>query len=182
MDTEGKCPTPALLTDTSEAVLDPERWKHHCEGILGEYGGGNNEIHWVACTSFNIAQPELPPLTTASATGPGLTENKYWQPNDKALAQAQKLNAKNIKATKGGGDIAIVAGGKMVLIGEGHDDDHGNYVRRQKDIEEGIIHVTKSSAFVKGAGKLEVKGITAAKQDLVKNALNEFSDKEVTFI
>ena len=35
----------------------------------------------------------------------------------------------------------------MVLIGGGHDDDHGNYVRRQADEEEGIINVTKASAF-----------------------------------
>jgi hypothetical protein len=179
MDTEGKCPTPATLDDPT-ALENPERYKHHCQGILGKYGGNSNEIHWVACTSFEIDVPELPPLVTSAATGPGLREDKNWQPNDKALTQAQKLNEKNVKATKGGANIAVVAGGQMVLIGSGHDDDHANYVRRQADKEEGIINVTKSSPFVKGAGKLDVKGITA-KQALVKKALNDFSDKDVEF-
>jgi hypothetical protein len=179
MDTEGKCPTPATLSDRS-AIEDPKRFEHQCQGILGEYGGFNNEIHWVACTSFEISTPELPSLVTARATGPGLRENPNWEPDEKALTQARTLNQQNVKATPGGKGVAVAAGGKMVLIGADHDDDHGNYVRRQPDKEEGTITVTKASPFKKGAGTLEVKGITA-KKDLVEKALNEFSDKDVVF-
>jgi Putative adhesin Stv domain len=181
MDTEKKCPTPATLSDPT-ATEDPSRYEHQCQGILGQYGGKGNEIHWVACTSFQIATPELPSLVTAAATGPGLKLDPNWEPNDKALKQASDLNQKNVKATAPGGNIAVAAGGKMVLIGARHDDDHGNYVGRQPDKEEGVITVTKASAFKKGAGTLEVKGITTKYQGAVKDALNEFSDKEVVFV
>jgi hypothetical protein len=182
-DTEGKCPTPDLLNSTDESVLtDPQRWIHHCDGILGEYGGGNNEINWVACTSFEIEIQELPAMTTVSATGPGFKDNKDWEPDDEALEEASALNKRNIKSTDGGKTIGVVVGGKMVLIGEGHDNDHGDYVRRQPDLEEGEIEVTKSSIFTKGKGTLELRGIkVAAHRNQIRDMLNEFSEKDVIF-
>jgi hypothetical protein len=182
-DTEGKCPTPDLLNSTDESVVtDPARWLHHCDGILGEYGGSNNEINWVACTSFEIEIQELPSLVTASATGPGLRVSANWEPDSKALREASELNKKNIKSTSGGHTAGVVIGGKMVLIGEGHSNDHGDYVRRQSDVEEGEIEVTKSSVFVKGKGTLELRGIKdATHRNKIRDELNEFSDKDVIF-
>lgn len=174
------CPTPALLTNpTEEALSNPDRWKHKCTGILGQYGGSNNELHWAACTSFTIDRQDLPSLLTADATGPGLKDNTNWTPDADAFDEIKQLNQENLNATAPGGSAGIAAGGQIVLIGSGHDNDHGDYVRRQKDKEEGQITVTKAGAF--GPSRLDVKGITA-KRALVEGKIGEISDKAVKFV
>jgi putative adhesin Stv-like protein len=163
-----------------EYVADgvPEgRWKHHCDGILDKHAG--NELYWVACTSFVRATPglaELPTLVTSDSSGPG-AYNSAWEPDDDDNRDIREKNAKAVKDTAAGGSVAIVSGGKLVLIGR-HADDPAEYVRRQSDIEEGILTVTKGGAFSKGG--IEVTGI-AAKQALVKSEIGGFSDKKVTF-
>lgn len=170
------CPTPALLTSASEeAISNPERWKHKCTGILGQYGGNGNVLHWAACTSFVIATPELPVLDTASVTGPGDDTTG----EDPDYDEIRELNAKNVKDTPGGGSVAVVAGGQVVLIGGDHGVVSADYVRRQPDKEEGLLTVTKGGAFSKGG--IEVKGISA-KQALVKSEIGKFSDKSVKFV
>jgi hypothetical protein len=89
----------------------------------------------------------------------------------------REKNAKAVKDTAGGDSVAIVAGGALVLIGR-HSDDPAEYVRRQTDIEEGMLTVTKGGAF--STGGIEVTGISA-KQAVVKSEIGEFSDKKVTF-
>lgn len=182
-DTSGKCPTPDLLQSTDESVItDPARWFHQCDGILGEYGGSGNIIHWVACTSFEIEIQELPPMVTGSKTGPGLAEDKSWKPEGDHLAEVTEKNRENVKSTKDGKTVGVVVAGKLVLIGDGHDNDAIDYIRRQPDFEEGEIEVTKSSIFTKGKGTLELRGITKApNRKLVKEMLNDFSEKEVVF-
>lgn len=166
-----------------EYVADgvPEgRWKHHCDGILGELGDGGNELVWLASASISIRVPErsaMPVLGTSAVTGPGL-HNEDWIPDNAAYAQISQLNAKNVKDTTDKGTVSIVAGGSMVLIGPGHDNDHADYVRRQNDVEEGQITVTKGGAFSKG--EMKIKGISA-KRNLVKSQIDELSDKKVSF-
>jgi hypothetical protein len=162
-----------------EYVADgvPEgRWKHHCDGILDKHAG--NELFWVACTSFMVAAPELGVLDTATAVGPGFSVVD-WKPDGSAFQKIRDKNAEKVKGTDAGGTVSVVAGGNVVLIGEDHAAFPADYVRRQTDIEEGQITVTKGGAFSKGG--LEVKGITA-KQALVKSEIGEFSDKKVTFV
>jgi hypothetical protein len=174
--TPDTCPTPALLTNpTEEDLSNPERWKHKCTGILGQYGGNNNELHWAACTSFQIKRHDLPVLDTASVTGPGDDTTG----EDPDFDEIRTLNAKNVKETAGGGSLAIVAGGQVVLIGARHGVVSADYVRRQNDKEEGLLTVTKAGAFSKGA--IEVKGISA-KQAVVKAEIGEFSEKSVKFV
>lgn len=67
------------------------------------------------------------------------------------LRDIRARNAKAVKDTDGGGSVAIVAGGAVVLIGGGHPRRPADYVRRQTDIEEGLLTVTKGGAFSKGA-------------------------------
>jgi hypothetical protein len=179
MGTPDTCPTPALLTSTDEAVLTEDRWKHHCEGILGKHGGGSNEIHWIACASFEIAEPELPSLVTADTSGPGHNNPDTWVPDDAAVNRVQKQNQENVKDTDNKDQIALVAGGALVLIGGDHDAKAAAYVRRQADVEEGIMTVKKGGAFSKGS--IEVKGVSANRV-LVEKVIGEFSDKKVTFV
>lgn len=173
------CPTPALLSGTEEAVSNPERWKHKCTGILGQYGGNGNELHWVACTSFRVKRPDLATLVTSDASGPGSSDISTWVPDNASYKGIRDQNAKAIKATDNGGTVAIVAGGAVVLIGAGHERRPAEYVRRQNDVEEGLITVTKGGAFSKGG--IEVKGISA-KQALVTTEIGELSDKKVKFV
>jgi hypothetical protein len=181
-DTEGKCPTPELLTRSDEDALKPESWMHHCDGILGQYGGGGNDIHWVACTSFMIDVPELPVLDTAGKTGPGLAYSASWTPKDSDRREVAELNQKNVKDTKDGQSVAVVVGGGLVLIGNNHDNRVADFVSHQGDMEQGEIEVTKSSIFTKGKGTLEVRGIAStANRTAVESALNGFSDKDVVF-
>ena len=158
------------------------KWKHQCGGIL-ETGEGQ-DILWVACSGF-VASPEdlaaieldqgLPSQMTASTAGPGLN----WDPDDAALQRIVTLNTQKVKDTADGASVSISAGGVLVLIGEGHEADPVNYVRRQGDLSEGTVTVTKGGAFSKGG--LKVNGIAPAKQDLVKQSIEMFSDKKVTF-
>ena len=173
------CPTPALLSGTEEAISNPERWKHKCAGILGQYGGNGNELHWAACTSFRVKRPDLGPLVTSDASGPGTSDISTWVPDDAAYKGIREQNAKAIKATDNGGSVAVVAGGAIVLIGAGHERRPAEYVRRQNDVEEGLITVTKGGAFSKGG--IEVKGISTT-QALVTTEIGEFSDKKVKFV
>jgi hypothetical protein len=105
-------------------------------------------------------------------------ENDTWSPDDAALAAVTKRNGDNVKATADGGSAPIIAGGVLALIGDGHDPRVDAYVRRQSDLEQGSITVTKGGAFSKGA--ITVKGI-AAKETLVKTLVEEISDKKLTF-
>lgn len=174
------CPTPELNVLEQTETIPDDRWKHHCTGILGQYGGNGNELHWVACTSFVIDRHDLPPLLTADEAGPGLTVEKDWIPDDDDFAEIVEKNRQNIKEVADGGEAGVAVGGLLVIIGAGHSFETAGYVRRQSDLEEGILTVTKGGAFSKG--KLEVKGISPAKQELVRKSIEEFSDKKVTFV
>jgi hypothetical protein len=84
-------------------------------------------------------------------SGPGASDVSDWEPDDSAYSDIRARNAKAVKDTDGGGSVAIVAGGAVVLIGGGHPRRPADYVRRQTDIEEGLLTVTKGGAFSKGA-------------------------------
>ncbi len=174
------CPTPELNVRKQTETIPDDRWQHHCDGILGQFGGKGNELHWVACTSFVIDRHDLPPLLTASEAGPGLTIAPDWIPNDNDFAEIVEKNRQNIKEVDDGGEAGVAVGGLLVIIGAGHEPETAAYVKRQSDLEEGILTVTKGGAFSKG--KLEVKGISPAKQELVRKSIEEFSEKKVTFV
>jgi hypothetical protein len=159
-----------------------DRWKHHCDGILHQFGGAGNEILWLACSSISVRVPgrrQMPTLDTADVTGPGFGDETDWVPADEDYTRIRQHNQQAVKDTENKGTISIVAGGMVVLIGPGHRDQEAGYVRRQGDIEEGQIAVTKGGAFSKG--EIKVNGISA-KQALVKQEIGEFSDKKVTFV
>ena len=101
-----------------------------------------------------------------------------WQPDDTALDEITKTNQANVKGSGDGEMLDIRAGGLLVLVGDGHEDNHMVYVLRQGDLEQGAVTVTKGGVFSKG--KLDVKGI-GAKQALVRTALEAISDKTITF-
>jgi hypothetical protein len=170
------CPTPALLTSTDEEVLKPERWLHKCDGILGKFGGNNNEIHWVACTSFEVPTPQLPTEMTKDTDGPGWGTN--WVPDEEAIRKTVELNKVTVKDSDNKDQIAVSAGGLLVLIGDDHPTEYEEYVKRQDNFEQGVIKVTKGGVFSKGT--LDVKGISANKAK-VEEAIGEFSEKKVTF-
>lgn len=180
---ETTCPTPALNVQQREYEqtgegdpVEDDRWNHHCDGILGTHAG--NDLVWIACTSFMRATPELPPTMTAGYSGPGASDVSDWVPDDEAWQVILDKNRDNIKAVDDDADIAVVAGGVLVLIGGGHSRRAGDYVARQADVEEGNINVEKGGTFSKG--KLTVTGISA-KQDAVRQTIEQFSDKKVVF-
>lgn len=183
MGTAETCPTPALLTSTDESVLTADRWKHHCAGILGESDQGGyagNEIHWVACSSFEIVRPDLPSLVTASTAGPGLNVAADWVPNDAALDSVMKQNRQNVTNLADKAQVALAAGGVLVLIGEDHNPQPASYVDRQGNKEEGIMTFKKGGVFSKAG--VDVKGITK-NRGLVEKILGELlPDKSVTFV
>jgi hypothetical protein len=101
-----------------------------------------------------------------------------WIPTDDDYKAISALNASNIKDVGDGATLTVIAGGAMALIGSGHSAQAVGYVRRQGDLEEGTLSVTKGGAFSKGG--IEVAGISA-KQGLVQQLIEEFSAKKVTF-
>jgi hypothetical protein len=103
---------------------------------------------------------------------------RSWVPNDTAFAAITQINSQNVKSSRDGKTMTIVAGGVLVLIGPGHNQQAVNYVKTQGDEEHGTLTVTKGSAFSKGG--LAVTGISA-KQPVVKLMISKFSEKSVTF-
>jgi hypothetical protein len=178
--TADTCPTPQLNVRKQTETIPDDRWHHHCEGILGVYGGKGNEIHWIACTSFDVVRHDLPPLITADEAGPGQTIAPDWIPDNDAMREIIGRNRQNIKAVEDGGEAGVAVGGALVIIGAEHSAEAASYIKRQNDMEEGILTVTKGGAFSKGG--MEVKGISPAKQELVRLSIEEFSKKKVTFV
>jgi hypothetical protein len=179
--TADTCPTPALRVQEQayengegEAV-DDDRWNHHCTGILAQLAG--HDIYWLACASIMSGDEVLPALDQSAASGPGVADVSTWVPTDAELQQIDDANARAVKATADGEAVSIVAGGVLVLIGS-HERRPADYVRRQNDVEEGQVWVTKGGRLSKGT--LDVTGINAKRQ-LVKDALGRFSDKKVNF-
>jgi hypothetical protein len=101
-----------------------------------------------------------------------------WQPNDAVLKTITDLNAANVKALPDGKTADILAGGLLVLFGDGHGDDETAYVRRQQDFEEGTFTVAKGGAF--SPGSIDFAGISA-KRAAVEQAVEAFSKKKVNF-
>jgi hypothetical protein len=179
--TPDDCPTPDLNVRKSNGETIPDdRWYHHCNGMLGLYGGKGDEIHWVSCTSYLVDRHDLPPLITADEAGPGKVIPADWMPDDDAMAAIIDLNRRNIKEVDDGGEAALAVGGALLIIGANHKAETASYVKRQGDLEEGILTVTKGGAFSKG--KMEVKGISPKNQEIVRRSIEEFSAKKVTFV
>jgi hypothetical protein len=101
-----------------------------------------------------------------------------WTPDAFAYDDIRKRNSENVKNTANRGKLLIVAGGNVVLIGEGHSWEAVKYVGRQTDVETGDLIVKKAGAF--GKGSCDVTGISA-QQALVTAEIGEFSEKGVTF-
>jgi hypothetical protein len=180
MGTPETCPTPELNVRKATVTIPDDRWYHHCEGALGDLGGKGNEIHWMACANFEVRRHDLPPLITAQAAGPGIEVAADWVPDKDAVKEVIERNRQNIKEVDDGGEAGIAVGGGLVIIGALHSPEAASYRQRQEDLEEGILTVTKGGAFTKG--RMEVKGITPAQQDLVRRSIEEFSAKKVTFV
>jgi hypothetical protein len=178
--TPDTCPTPELNVRKQTEAIPDDRWYHDCKGVLGRLGGKGDEIHWVSCTSYEVIRHDLPPLITANEAGPGKTIAADWIPDNAAMEQIIGRNRQNIKEVDDGGEAGIAVGGALVIIGAGHKAEAASYVRRQNDTEEGILTVKKAGAFSKGS--MEVKGISPAKQELVRRSIEEFSAKKVTFV
>ena len=161
-----------------------ERWSHDCVGILGKDVGEGNDIVWVACSGFAVSQEDLksiglpeglPSEITQNTSGPGLN----WSPKDSDLDRIKALNEQKVKDLADKASIKIRVGGVLMLIGDGHEGDAENYVKRQGDASEGTITVKKGGAFSKGS--LDVAGIPSGQQGLVEQSIALFSDKKVVF-
>jgi hypothetical protein len=156
-DTKGECPTPELLTmpASDPRVLDPKVWKHKCKGILGEYGGNNNEIQWVACSSIMVSRPDLPPSVTGSTAGPGHSDPEEWTPTNVGLEVVDRYN-NTAGQQLGNSPLGVLAGGGVVLMGERHRAGPQAWVNRQGNKEEGQVTFNKGGAFSKA--KIVVTG------------------------
>jgi hypothetical protein len=153
-------------------------WEHRCDGILKK--GTGKDIFWVACSGFMAPKTAkdalaMPSQMTADTDGPGLD----WKPDAEVLKRIRDLNQQKVKDTPDGQSIAIVAGGDVVLIGEGHEADPANFAKAQGDFSQGTLTVTKGGAFSKGG--IKIQGIPTPKQGVVKKRIESFSDKKVTF-
>jgi hypothetical protein len=176
-DQKGECPTPALLggAHTEEEISNPERWKHHCDGILGTYGKDGNDLHWIACTVFemdDVEKAELPPLITAEHKGPGTVPlSNNWIPKESDFEAATVRNSINLEdVINADGKAAVAVGDLMVLIGAGHQAQAAAYVTGVGKKEEGQIAV-KQGPFGK---VLEVSGLKEAdNRDAVQVAITD---------
>jgi hypothetical protein len=179
--TADTCPTPALRVQQAEfekgngAAVPDDRWSHHCTGILGQNAG--NDIIWMACSGFMRPTPELSGFETSQSMGPG-TAQALWSPTDADWDAVNEINKQTIKDADDGDTLQVYAGGLLLLVGPNHGAREVDYVRRQTDLEYGDLTVVKGGTF--STGKLKISGITA-KQSVVEAALEQISDKKVSF-
>jgi hypothetical protein len=161
-------------------------WDHgqDCKGILKLYAG--NELHWIACTAFKLegaddemkeVVAEMPVLDTADVSGPGMNKST-WEPgrSDEGVIYRIK-NYANLETIlyNDAKTLAVVATGKVALIGTEHGREPAEYVRAQPDMQEGQI---KLSPF---KNTLVVTGITSAdNRKQVESAIKFTDDESVT--
>jgi hypothetical protein len=96
------CPAPALLTSTDEKVIaDPQRWKQHCTGILGECAGSS--LHWMCCPS--VLSNALQEWKDLPSGGDRLDDQREWTPDAEARGQITTTNQRAVKSTDNGGTV-----------------------------------------------------------------------------
>jgi hypothetical protein len=97
------------------------------------------------------------------------------------LAQLEALNRANVKATSDGASVRFEMfeqeGSRIFAIGDGHPDQF----QMLTSLGTGRIVVTKARRFQRGAGTLNVHGARPEDQELIKQMLEDFSDKQVVF-
>jgi hypothetical protein len=177
-------------------IMFAEDAEKHLSDYLKDHQGW--DIYWFACQYGAATQPDketrdmldeskvklisdsgaLKGKKDAPSGGAKVDPDTDWTPEG-AYADIRKLNGENVKNTANKGKLSIVAGGKVVLIGEGHSWDAVRYVGRQPDVETGDLIVKKAGAF--GKGSFDVNGISTQQQALVTAEIGEFSEKGVTF-
>lgn len=102
-----------------------------------------------------------------------------WVPSDDEIAGVNEINAATVKDADDREELDFIVAGFVLLVGDRHGANWTDWARERPDHAEGTITV-KRATF--GAGKFEVLGCPPAKQSIVENALNAFSDKDVKFV
>jgi hypothetical protein len=157
--------------DVVWGVSDDE-WEHDCQGLLGKDVAGGNDIIWLSCSGFvvdpnalnTIGLPEgLPQEMTQETKGPGLD----WKPSKDDFDRIAKLNAQKVKDTPNGKTVRVRVGDPLVAIGDGHEGDVENYLKRKPDVSVGTITVQRG-AF---SSQLMVDGIPESQWAMVEDAL-----------
>ena len=99
--------------------------------------------------------------------------------DDGDLEAIAGINRANVKDLDDRESANYVAGGFAVLVGDGHDQAHVDYVNAQQDRCAGRVTVRKGG--LTSAGSLTFTGCPPAKQSVVQAAVERFSDKSVRF-
>lgn len=179
------CPRPELreqmqkFLDSGGAegrLVEESEYDHHCKGLLATYAG--YDILWISCTGFTGDMSSLQGAVPSQDNTMYQAAQTAWSPDDAALDKVVGKNQSTVKGMDDGSSVDIQVGGVLVLVGGGHEDDPVAYVKRQGDYEKGTLTVKRS---VFGAGNVVIKGISAAKQELIKMSVAKFSDKSVKF-
>jgi hypothetical protein len=154
--------------------VSEDEWEHDCDGLLGKDVAGGNDIIWLSCSGFAVNQealnaiglPEgLPPEMTRATYGPGLD----WVPSKDDFERIAKLNAQRIKDTPTNKAIRVRVGDPLVAVGDDHEGNVENYLKRKQDVSEGTITVNKKAGAFRG--ELTVEGIPEDHWTTVENAL-----------
>jgi hypothetical protein len=98
---------------------------------------------------------------------------------DEDLEAIAGVNRDNVKDLDDRESVSYVVGGFALLIGDGHDQAHVDYVNGQQDKAGGSVTVRKGG--ITSAGSLTFTGCPPAKQSVAQSAVERFSDKSVRF-
>jgi hypothetical protein len=172
--------------------VPPDRWKHHCTGILGKLGGEGNELFWLCCAQITGSDlPKMPAFHSTTVPGPGGSERgqdtvdqmrrKSFVANKSSVKQAiNRMTPKNeggtftpqsdTDAPPDTTTLQTYVGGTVVIIGMKRMPGWVDYVNRQKDAAEGETAIRRHSD---GQITVKVTGFSAQAQSLVEAQMDK---------
>jgi hypothetical protein len=103
-----------------------------------------------------------------------------WTPGEQDHTAAATANATFVDALPDRVSATFTVAGFLLLIGDGHADQHQAYANAAPDAARGQVTVRKAG-LGRGAGSLTFTGVPPAKHEVVRSAVARFSRKEVRF-
>jgi hypothetical protein len=150
---------------------------------LGKAAAGGHDTIWLSCTGFRANKEDIVAMRLPEGVPQEMTRGTDSLGTDLDFSKDEtfdliaKLNDQNVKDTRDCGEIRVRVGWPFVVIGDGHEGNVENYLKRQQDVSVATIIVKKGKAF---KGAFTIKGIPASKHKEVQLALASFKS-DVSF-
>lgn len=153
--------------------------EHDCTGLLGLLRG---DLHWVACTELDRADPRVVAAAMGGVRrGVLLGEDPCWMPDAAALRAVARTNRAALEATADGETLQGLSGSTLLIIAPGvHDPKHVNYALYTEDSMDIRITVYKENGQYSEA-RLDLRDVPEDRKAAVRAAIADSTNTRVRF-